>query len=146
MFYGCTGLTEAPDLPATTLASFCYNSMFYNCTALTEAPDLPATTLESSCYSSMFYGCAALKTLPELPATYLPGSCYSAMFRNAYAIKLSETQTGKYTIPYRLPASGSGTTESGALSNMFTGTSGTFTSTPTIDTTYYLWDYEEASA
>ena len=28
MFYGCTGLTTAPALPATTLAYGCYSSMF----------------------------------------------------------------------------------------------------------------------
>jgi uncharacterized repeat protein (TIGR02543 family) len=34
MFYGCTGLTTAPSLPATTLADFCYEYMFSGCTAL----------------------------------------------------------------------------------------------------------------
>ena len=34
MFKGCTSLTKAPYLPATTLASGCYNSMFYNCKKL----------------------------------------------------------------------------------------------------------------
>lgn len=28
MFNGCTSLTQAPELPATTLASYCYVSMF----------------------------------------------------------------------------------------------------------------------
>ena len=31
MFYGCTGLTRAPELPATTLTTECYDSMFLNC-------------------------------------------------------------------------------------------------------------------
>ena len=60
MFYNCTGLTQAPTLPSTTLASSCYSSMFYGCTSLTQAPSLPATTLASSCYNSMFYGCTSL--------------------------------------------------------------------------------------
>jgi hypothetical protein len=34
MFYGCTSLTTAPVLPATTLASSCYNGMFRGCTSL----------------------------------------------------------------------------------------------------------------
>ena len=34
MFTGCTSLTQAPELPATTLANACYWSMFYNCTSL----------------------------------------------------------------------------------------------------------------
>ena len=34
MFYGCTSLTTAPELPATTLVNGCYQSMFYNCSNL----------------------------------------------------------------------------------------------------------------
>ena len=43
-----------------TMASYCYNSMFYGCTSLTQAPELPATTLKDYCYNSMFYGCTSL--------------------------------------------------------------------------------------
>ena len=54
MFYNCSSLTQAPELPATTLASNCYYYMFYNCSSLTQAPELPAMTLASDCYSGMF--------------------------------------------------------------------------------------------
>lgn len=57
MFQYCTLLTTAPELPATTLANYCYYYMFRDCHELTAAPELPATTLASSCYNSMFYGC-----------------------------------------------------------------------------------------
>ena len=57
MFYGCASLTIAPELPSTTLASYCYNGMFGGCTSLTNAPELPATTLASHCYVDMFYEC-----------------------------------------------------------------------------------------
>ena len=80
MFYGCTGLTSAPELPAATLNQSCYSSMFYGCTGLTSAPELPATTLNSGCYSSMFSGCTGLTSAPELPATSLDWYCYSRMF------------------------------------------------------------------
>ena len=80
MFYGCTNLTQAPELPATTLAGNCYSHMFYGCTSLTTAPALPATTLADNCYYNMFYGCASLTQAPELPATTLASSCYSGMF------------------------------------------------------------------
>ncbi|MCD7728688.1 MAG: hypothetical protein LUI60_02085, partial [Clostridia bacterium] len=62
LFYGCTSLVSAPELPAATLARECYECMFYGCTSLTEAPELPATTLENACYSEMFYGCTSLVT------------------------------------------------------------------------------------
>ena len=81
MFNGCKSLTVAPSvLPATTLKNFCYNSMFWNCTSLTTAPALPATTLAQNCYSNMFNSCRSLTTAPELPATTLAIGSYSAMF------------------------------------------------------------------
>ena len=112
MFYNCTSLTQAPALPATTLAGNCYLSMFNNCTSLTQVPALPATTLADSCYNSMFQGCTGLK--------------------------LSSTKTGEYTVEYRIPITGAGTTATNALVNMFSLTHGTFTGTPEINTTYYL--------
>ena len=81
LFYRCSVLTSAPELPATTLASFCYHGMFYGCTSLTSAPELKATTLADNCYSSMFVGCTSLEKAPELKATELAISCYASMFR-----------------------------------------------------------------
>ena len=86
MFNGCTSLIQAPILPATTLASSCYSNMFNGCTALTQAPELPATTLASSCYSNMFKGCTALTQAPELPATTLADYCYQRMFYRCTAL------------------------------------------------------------
>ena len=86
MFQGCTALTSAPELPATTLATSCYESMFQGCTALTSAPELPATTLASYCYLSMFQDCTALTSAPELPATTLASYCYYYMFQGCTAL------------------------------------------------------------
>lgn len=80
LFYGCSGLTVAPKLPATTLSKYCYDRMFLSCTGLTAAPELPATTLANGCYCEMFSGCTGLTAAPELPATTLVGSCYHKMF------------------------------------------------------------------
>ena len=137
MFYGCTSLTTSPALPATTLAVGCYNAMFGDCAALTTAPALPATTLVANCYDYMFYGCASLTTAPALPATTLVANCYESMFLDCAKIKLSTTRTGEYQTAYRIPKSGTGTTATDALMDMFSGTGGTFTGTPTINTTYY---------
>ena len=82
MFKGCTNLTSAPELPATTLANNCYMQMFEGCTNLTSAPELPATTLAEDCYHSMFMGCTNLTSTPKLPATTLAYYCYGAMFRD----------------------------------------------------------------
>ena len=80
MFSGCTSLTSAPKLPATTLAFGCYSIMFSDCTSLTSAPTLPATTLADFCYSSMFIGCTSLTSAPTLSATTLEEGCYQSMF------------------------------------------------------------------
>ena len=86
MFSGCTSLTQAPELPATTLVNYCYSGMFSNCTSLTQAPALPVTTLANGCYNSMFLGCTSLTQAPELPATTLVDSCYSGMFRRCTSL------------------------------------------------------------
>lgn len=114
MFYGCTSLTRSPSLPATMLADYCYYYMFYNCTSLCAIPSLPATTLRQFCYRQMFYGCSK--------------------------VRLSATATGEYLLSatYRIPTSGTGTTDNYALTYMFRNTGGTFTGTPAINTTYYL--------
>ena len=111
MFYGCTSLIIAPALPATTLSICCYTYMFYGCTSLVTAPALPATTLANYCYYRIFYGCSNLK--------------------------LSTTMTGIYDTAYRIPTIGTGTTATDTLFEMFILTGGTFTGTPTINTTYY---------
>lgn len=81
MFEGCTALTQAPALPATTLTGSCYQQMFSDCTSLTKAPTLPATTLAINCYRSMFNRCTSLIKAPsELPAITLADSCYRFMF------------------------------------------------------------------
>ena len=141
MFKGCTSLTTAPELPATTLANLCYNNMFYGCTSLTVAPELPATTLAQGCYESMFDNCTSLTTPLTLPATTLANNCYYRMFRGCTNIRLSETQTAPYLIPYRIPSEGTGTEGTSSLTSMFYNTGGTFTGTPTINTTYYLVPY-----
>ena len=82
MFQSCTGLTQAPALPATTLADYCYSHMFDSCTNLIHAHALPAKTLARSCCDGMFYGCTSLTQAPSLPATTLAAQCYSNMFQS----------------------------------------------------------------
>ena len=100
LFSGCSSLTSAPELPATTLADYCYMGMFSGCSSLTSAPELPATTLTESCYESMFSGCSSLTLAPELPATTLAGYCYSGMFSGCSSLtsapELSATTLAEY--------------------------------------------------
>ena len=121
------------------MASNCFQSLFYvyEHTAIISAPSLPATTLTTSCYASMFNGCVNLETLPALPATTLASMCYAGMFGNCSKIKISETQVDEYVNEYRIPITGTGTDASMAMFFMFNSTGGTFTSNPSINTTYY---------
>ena len=136
MFYGCISLISAPELPATTLAVSCYADMFQRCT-FTTPPKLLATNLASMCYRQMFRDCLSLTTLPELPSTNLPIGCYESMFYGCTSLTLSTTQDSTYAHPYRIPTSGNGTAALYALRNMFDGTGGPFTGTPSINTVYY---------
>ena len=94
-FKDCKALTRAPELPATTLAKYCYAGMFSGCTSLVSSPELPATTLAESCYEGMFSGCTSLVSSPELPATTLAKSCCNNMFKGC---------TSLVTVPEILPA------------------------------------------
>lgn len=109
MFNGCNSIKTAPELPATTLANGCYNGMFNFCTSLTTAPALPATTLAEHCYEYMFQNCRNLVTAPELPATTLAYECYSNMFNSC---------TSLTTVPTVLPAT---TLANSCYFNMFKG-------------------------
>lgn len=62
-------------LPATTLATSCYQGMFQGCTSLTTAPELPATTLVSNCYIQMFYSCSRLNYIKAMFTT-TPSTSY----------------------------------------------------------------------
>lgn len=63
--------------------------------------------------------------------------CYSYMFRGCTSIKIAISKSLEYDKEYRVPKSGNGVTAPVALNNMFTQTGGTFTGTPSINTTYY---------
>ncbi len=90
LFSGCSVLTSAPELPAETLANYCYYKMFINCSNLTSAPVLPAETLTDCCYQGMFTNCSNLTSAPVLPAETLEDCCYSEMF---YGCKKLSTVT-----------------------------------------------------
>jgi hypothetical protein len=106
MLYGCTSLTTAPELPATTLASDCYYQMFYGCTSLTTAPELPATTLVDYCYGHMFNGCTSLNYIKAMFTT-TPSDSYTRQWVEGVSstgtfVKNSAATwdvTGNYGIP-----------------------------------------------
>jgi cytochrome c-type biogenesis protein CcmE len=137
MFYGCNAITTPPALPANVLATDCYRGMFAYCQGLTSAPTLAVTSLPSGCYQDMFDGCSSLKEPPALPATTLGESCYYRMFK-ASGIAISASAQAPYGRPWRIPTTGTAAAASGWNTEMFAGSAGSFTGSPTLNTTYYL--------
>ena len=71
MFQGCTGLTAAPSLPATTLAQSCYSYMFYSCTGLTSAIVL-AESWDIVNSGMWLYGVSGLGSFSKPKSTDIP--------------------------------------------------------------------------
>ena len=90
MFDRCRLITAPRILPATMLANRCYNSMFMRCDSLVTPPALPAFDPDSNslrAYERMFYGCTALTEAPELPTILTTNkSEYMEMFRDCRLI------------------------------------------------------------
>ena len=89
LFYGNAHLKNHPDkplvLPATTLKQDCYFNMFYGCKGLTVAPELPATTLAPSCYRSMFESCTNLNYVRCLATDISASGCTLNWLNNVAA-------------------------------------------------------------
>ena len=65
LFSGATNITSAENLilPPTAVSWRCYCEMFKGCSSLTTAPILSATTLVRECYAYMFDGCSSLNSV-----------------------------------------------------------------------------------
>ena len=99
LFAGCSGITRAPELPATTMTVGCYEEMF-RATGLTAVPALPTTVFQPysyddegehgsiDCYMQMFQDCTGLVTVPSnlLPATTLVHGVYQNMFQGCTSL------------------------------------------------------------
>ena len=93
MFYQCSSLLSAPELPATelsgnvvrqedyTMEGSCYANMFWDCTSLVNPPSvLPALTVTEWSYNGMFYGCTSLTISPVVSATTVGSVAMGHMF------------------------------------------------------------------
>ena len=156
LFSDCVSLTEAPELPATTLRYSCYKSMFSGCVILEKAPELPAMELENDCYKMMFQGCTGLKQAPDLPATKLGNNCYEMMFdgctslTQAPALPATKLMESCYWCMFKGCTSLTETPELPATQltyrcycGMFSGCTG-LTSTPELPVTILAWNCYQA--
>lgn len=137
MFSGCSSLLTAHDIEAGSLGNGACNTMFQLCTSLQNTPAIKAVALDQLSLFGMFYGCTGLTRLAELATLTLKKNCYKQMYNGCTGIKVSETSGGIYQHPFRVPADGTGVDATDSMLDMLTNTGGTFTGTPTINTTYY---------
>lgn len=90
LFTGNNYLLDATrlQLPATTLATYCYYSLFYNCKYLVKGVKiLPATTLANHCYRSMYSGCSSLERGSDILASSLVSYSLYYMHSNCTSLK-----------------------------------------------------------
>ena len=118
-------------------ASYAFRSLFWGCTPLVCGPKLSEVQLVTGCIVELYYNCTNLSVLPIFKQTRFDIICANNAFYGCTNIKLSTTQTGDYQTFYRLPIEGTGSSGAIPFSGMFSNTGGTFTGTPTINTTYY---------
>ena len=80
------GLVETgPNLPATTLKTYCYQYMFNGCSHLT-GMTIAATTLDQYCMRYMFQNCTSMVESPVLKGTTLKNYCYVGLFNGCTSL------------------------------------------------------------
>ena len=144
MFYGCSNLASVPtSLSFTTADEYSCYTMFRGCSALTYAPSLPATTLASNCYAGMFQGCTNLVTVPNLPATTLVYQCYAYMFASCSMLYVrTGSPSSPADKPWTIPSAGNIVSSPASFNRMFyqcitSLTQGTWEPVVGTQTTFY---------
>ncbi|MCQ2752282.1 MAG: cell wall-binding repeat-containing protein, partial [Coriobacteriales bacterium] len=99
-YWGFNKLINAPVLPETNLAPYCYQGMFACNDELVEPPELPATVLKKGCYWSMFNQCSKIVECPDLPATQIAERCYYDMFSYCESLETSPAILPAETLYY----------------------------------------------
>ena len=86
-------LTAAPQLPATGLATACYQYFFYHCSGLVKPPSvLPAPTVPTSAYQSMFVTCSSMLSAPVIMGNSNSNynNAFNSMFQYCTSLKWIE--------------------------------------------------------
>lgn len=86
-------------LPATTLATNCYNGMFDHSVSLKYSPALPATTLAVGCYANMFNTCTALDNIKMLATDISANNCLYNWVKSVAATGTFTKDASMTTLP-----------------------------------------------
>ena len=137
LFQNCGNIEFDLTMTAPAQSWYALSHTFENCVAMKKILKTNyQATMGRETYSYMYIGCISLEQLPSFQSESFANSSLISMFNGCTHIKLSTEQTGEYQTEYRIPVSGTAT-NTGSTDNMFANTGGTFTGTPTINTTYY---------
>ena len=110
MFKDCTSLTDVSNvvLSATTLSLGAYKQMFQGCTSLTTAPEIQATTLadgngdiSNGCLAYMFRGCSSLAHIKVAFTDWDSDAASNNLY--AYNWVYGVAQSGVFECPSALP-------------------------------------------
>mgnify|MGYP003290736498 CR=1 FL=1 len=88
-------------LKHTPLSDFCYYRMFFGCTSLETAPELPAASLTKGCYSYMFDGCSNLNYI-KVGFTKWNDSYGIADYKSTYSWVNNIASIGTFECPKEL--------------------------------------------
>ena len=92
-------LLEYDETLTAIPATYCFYNLFNGCTSLTTAPALPATTLARYCYFYMFYACTRLNYVKIYATNISAESCLYYWLRNVPAngtIHIAEGMSSVY--------------------------------------------------
>ena len=99
------GTNDAYVNKYTSTEEYCYYRMFFSCISLTQAPELPATTLVTRCYGSMFQACTKLNYVKCLATDTSATDCTNIWLYGVsatgdfYTPASTNWTTGEYGIP-----------------------------------------------
>lgn len=131
-------LFEYADVENATPTDYALHRLFYGQNALVSCPEILFASLPQNVFRQMFYHCENLETIPAIVAVEINSNAMYQMLNGCQKIKVSDTQTGEYQTPYRIPMEGTATIiGTNQTRGMLGNTGGTFTSNPSINTTYY---------
>ena len=107
MFWSCTNLASAPELPATVLAEACYGSMFLDCTKLSTvtmlAPSDQISKATYCCYNWL-YNAGTDGTVTSRTLIVTDEAAYNELVNNeAYLPAIWKKDATNTTVEYYTP-------------------------------------------
>lgn len=83
LFYDCSSIRKASEVPSSTLSTGCYMNMYRNCDGLIIPPSiLPSESVTNDAYNGMFWGCENMASIPNVCSKSSARTAMTSMFRD----------------------------------------------------------------